>query len=217
MEKISKQEARKLGQPWYFTGIPCKNGHVDKRYSNTGICYSCKRENMAKDYEKNKERIAECNKKSYSKNKEKRNKTSLEWAKKNREKSNEIKKKSKLKHKEKTKSSAREYQKRKRKDNSFRLSKNLSKAIWECLKGKKSNKNWEDFVSFTLQDLKLHLEERFKESMTWDNYGSFWHLDHIKPLSWFNLETEFEKAWSLNNLQPLEAKLNLSKNNKYEG
>lgn len=53
--------------------------------------------------------------------------------------------------------------------------------------------------------------------MTWNNYGPYWHLDHIRPLSWFNLETEFMEAWSLNNLQPLEAKLNLSKNNRYEG
>lgn len=53
--------------------------------------------------------------------------------------------------------------------------------------------------------------------MTWDNYGKYWHLDHIKPLSWFDLETEFKDAWHLSNLQPLEATENLSKNNRYIG
>lgn len=32
-----------------------------------------------------------------------------------------------------------------------------------------------------------------------------------------NLETEFDKAWALNNLQPLEASINYSKRNNYEG
>jgi 5-methylcytosine-specific restriction endonuclease McrA len=53
--------------------------------------------------------------------------------------------------------------------------------------------------------------------MTWENYGIYWHIDHIKPLSWFNLETEFKDAWALSNLQPLEATKNLSKGNRYIG
>jgi mannose-6-phosphate isomerase-like protein (cupin superfamily) len=40
---ISKEDAKLIGQKWYFTGEPCKNGHVDKRYVNTGVCYVCKR------------------------------------------------------------------------------------------------------------------------------------------------------------------------------
>lgn len=40
---ISKQTAKELNQKWFFTGKPCKNGHIDKRYVNTGVCYACKR------------------------------------------------------------------------------------------------------------------------------------------------------------------------------
>ena len=43
MKIITREEAKKIGQKWYFTGEPCKNGHVDKRYVNTDICYTCKR------------------------------------------------------------------------------------------------------------------------------------------------------------------------------
>ena len=42
-EIITREEAKKIGQKWYYTGEPCKYGHIDKRYVNTGLCYGCKR------------------------------------------------------------------------------------------------------------------------------------------------------------------------------
>ena len=41
--------------------------------------------------------------------------------------------------------------------------------------------------------------------MSWDNYGSDWYIDHKIP-----------DSWSLNNLQPMWAKDNLAKGNRYE-
>jgi len=54
--------------------------------------------------------------------------------------------------------------------------------------------------------------------MTWDNYGK-WHVDHIIPISSFNLtlETEVEKCFHFTNLQPLWAKDNLKKGQSYSG
>ena len=40
---ITREDAKRMGQKWYFTGEPCKYGHVDKRYVKSGICYACKR------------------------------------------------------------------------------------------------------------------------------------------------------------------------------
>ena len=55
--------------------------------------------------------------------------------------------------------------------------------------------------------------------MSWDNYGE-WHLDHIKPKSLFNIkefgDEEFIGCWSMENLQPLWARENMSKGDKYE-
>ena len=67
-----------------------------------------------------------------------------------------------------------------------------------------------------------HLEKQFTDGMTWEKFlrGEIW-MDHIKPISKFNYvsseDIEFKECWSLNNLQPLWAKDNRRKYNKYMG
>jgi hypothetical protein len=41
MEIKSRAEAKKAGENTYFTGEPCKNGHVNKRYVQSGTCAGC--------------------------------------------------------------------------------------------------------------------------------------------------------------------------------
>ena len=85
----------------------------------------------------------------------------------------------------------------------------------------KGGRRWEALVGYTLKELMAHLETQFKEGMTWDNYGSHWHIDHIRPKSWFIYESvndeQFKQCWALSNLQPLEADINHTKNNRYKG
>lgn len=91
------------------------------------------------------------------------------------------------------------------------------------LRARNSSKNYTSTFSmleFTFEDLCSHLKSKFKDGMTFENYGK-WEIDHIKPDSLFNYESyadnEFKKSWSLNNLQPLWKKENASKGNKWEG
>jgi hypothetical protein len=51
---------------------------------------------------------------------------------------------------------------------------------------------------------------------TFENYGKEWHIDHVIPLSRFNLEDEEQQliAFNWRNTMPLSVKENLSKNNK---
>ena len=76
-------------------------------------------------------------------------------------------------------------------------------------------------MDYTVEELMAHLESLFKEGMTWDNYGTYWHIDHIRPKSWYVFESvedpAFKECWALSNLQPLEATINLAKGNRYEG
>jgi len=98
-----------------------------------------------------------------------------------------------------------------------RLNSNMGTAIWQALKGNKAGKHWEDIVGYTIGELKNQLESKFLPGMTWENYGK-WHIDHIIPKAFFIFESindvEFQYCWSLDNLQPLWAEDNWSKQTK---
>ena len=66
-------------------------------------------------------------------------------------------------------------------------------------------------------EFKLYLEVQFQPGMVWENYGVEWHIDHITPLSWFDLsdKEQFSKACHYSNLQPLWKDENFSKGNRY--
>lgn len=101
----------------------------------------------------------------------------------------------------------------------FRLKRNVGNIIYLSLKTNKAGRKWEELVGYSLKKLKDHLEFKFQKGMNWNNYGNQWHLDHIKPRSLFIIKSkdcpEFKKCWSLDNLQPLWAKENMSKGNRY--
>lgn len=71
----------------------------------------------------------------------------------------------------------------------------------------------------SIEFLKQYLESKFKSKMSWKNYGKKWHVDHIKPLALFDLtkRRQFLKACHYTNLQPMWAKDNISKGNRYIG
>ena len=214
---ITKEEAIKLNQKWFYTGLACKNNHIDKRYVNTGICYTCKRNLNKGCNSRNKNTLKAISIRSYLNHKNEKLAASKRWALSNPDKVRLIKAKNKVKHRFKYLQTEKLRQKLKRKtDPYFRLSKNMSKAIWQNLSGQKGYSKWLNLVDYTFEELKIHLESKFKCGMNWDNYGSYWHVDHVKPLSWFT-GNEFKEAWSLSNLQPLEASINLSKCNRYIG
>jgi len=109
--------------------------------------------------------------------------------------------------------------KRYRTDVSYRINQNMSTSIRKSLKGKKKNKHWEDIVGYTKEQLITDIESKFTPEMSWENYGTYWHIDHQKPKSLFNITTydcqELRDCWALSNLHPLEAKENIRKSNKY--
>lgn len=164
-------------------------------------------------------------------NKEKMAKYKVEYRKKSAEKIRNYRKKYKKFNKEKMaktqktwvnnnyeayRKAQRKWQKMKRKtDPKYRCDMNMASAIWLALREKKNGEKWEYLVGYTLQELMWHLETQFNKKMSWDNYGSYWHIDHIKPKNRYvynNPEDEgFKRCWALENLQPLEARENLVK------
>lgn len=73
----------------------------------------------------------------------------------------------------------------------------------------------EELLGCSTGELKTYLESKFQEGMNWENHGRYgWHIDHIIPISSFDLtiEKERKKACHFSNLQPLWAKENWKKN-----
>ena len=110
---------------------------------------------------------------------------------------------------------------KKKQDRTFMLSSRMSASLRGCLKQNKNRRHWENIVGYTVQQLKGHLESKFTNKMNWDNHGTYWHIDHKIPKSWFRYNStrgkQFKTCWGLNNLQPKVAFENLSKCNRYVG
>lgn len=61
--------------------------------------------------------------------------------------------------------------------------------------------------------LAQHLEAGFTKRMRWDNYGTYWHVDHILPCASFDHTDakQVAQCWHWTNLRPLEASKNMEK------
>lgn len=113
---------------------------------------------------------------------------------------------------------ARYIRERRHNDPQYKVAHNLRKRLSMSLKSKKTYKSNKTlvYIGCSKEQLKIHIEGLFNNGMSWDNYGK-WHIDHIKPISLFDLskEEEIYKAMHYTNLQPLWAIDNIKKNNSY--
>lgn len=104
--------------------------------------------------------------------------------------------------------------KRRKQNPSYVICQRISVVIRRSIKTGKNNRSWRDFVDYSIDELKDHLERQFTKGMSWENIGK-WHIDHIVPLSSFSFKSptdpEFKRAWALSNLRPLWAAENLTK------
>ncbi|CAN1607061.1 HNH nuclease [Candidatus Pelagibacterales bacterium] len=106
-------------------------------------------------------------------------------------------------------------------DPTFKLVSNIRARFKKFLNSqniKKKNKTLE-LVGCSPKDLKIYIEKQFLTGMNWENYGlDIWHIDHIKPLSLAKTMDDIIrlKLMHYTNLQPLWAKDNIKKSNKYD-
>ena len=114
-----------------------------------------------------------------------------------------------------------EYEKNRKKiDPEFKLMKTLRSRLGNALYRIKSSKacGTIELTGCTVTELKEHIENQFTDEMTWENHGTYWHLDHIVPCNAFDLSKPIEQfvCFNYKNLQPLKCEDNLSKGNKYK-
>lgn len=120
------------------------------------------------------------------------------------------------------KSKSKEYRKlyiklRMVRDIQFKLKVKLRSRLSDAIKNNYKSGSAIRDLGCSVEKFKLWLEMLWADGMSWDNYGKDgWVIDHVKPLSSFNLDnkSEFLKACHFSNLQPLWAKDNLIKSDK---
>lgn len=102
-------------------------------------------------------------------------------------------------------------------DLNFRIATRLRIRLNDAIKNNSKRGSAVRDLGCSIEDLKLRLEFLFQRGMTWENYGSVWHIDHVRPLASFDLTDEFQflQAVNFTNLQPLLAEENKSKGAKY--
>lgn len=169
-----------------------KCGNLGEQSPNRNCCKECRNKQRLEYYYANKDKMAVQNKK---------------WLKENKEKRRNYRRKYLM-----------EYRAHKREtDPCFVLNERMSGAMRKLLNGRK-NSSWLDYVDWTIEELKEHLESKFTDGMGWHNISE-WHIDHKIPKSWFKFDCpkdpRFKKCWSLDNLQPMWASDNCKKGNKW--
>lgn len=187
-------------------------------------------QNKSKYYEENKENILEDRKEYYQENREEKLGYNKEYYQKNRDYLLEDAKEYYKQNKDNVIAYNNKYYKKRRlNDHNFRIRTGISASIAYYLKANNSSKNGAsclDYLPFTINELRQHLEVQFEPWMTWNNYGRYnaknwndndlstwrWNIDHIIPQSkllYTSMEDDnFKRCWALENLRPLSAKQN---------
>lgn len=163
------------------------------------------KERLAAYYKLNKESCKARNKRWREANKEKEQERGRRWREANKEKNRERKKL---------------YERKRRTDPFYKVRSNVSRSINHALNKRGAIKRGKTFeaLPYTPKQLIEHLESQFDDQMSWENYGSYWDVDHIYPHSLLPYDSmehpNFAKCWALENLQPLEKIENIKKSNK---
>lgn len=188
MKVITRQEATQQGLSRYFTGKPCKYGHIASRCTANGNCNQCARESKTRKryqaayYQKNKQRLNEINK---------------QWIKNNPEKFAEIQSKSSKKNIERRRAYARKH----RAENPY-----LYSFYCRTRQAKQCNATpkWANHEA---------IKVKYKERNTMSKVtGLAYNVDHIIPLQGENV-CGLHVA---NNLRVILARDNQRKSNRLE-
>lgn len=86
---MKRAEAKELGLGFYFTGKPCKRGHVTNRRTGCGSCVDCASATTKAWQDANPDRLKLASQRWYSANPEKSRQKTRAWHEANREKSRE--------------------------------------------------------------------------------------------------------------------------------
>lgn len=203
MNIIARKNALRQGLTHYFTGKPCKRGHVGLRYAKTANCVECT--------------LTIFNKRPYEpslEQQERRKETNRQYQRRRRAAMTVDQRKQETKERA---SYLLDYiNQRRNTDSNFKLRMNLRHRVWAALQTDSASKSTgiDDLIGCSLDELVQYLTAKFADGMSWENYGrDGWHIDHIRPCASFNLSSpeQQRQCFHYTNLQPLWATENIRK------
>jgi hypothetical protein len=197
---MTRQEALAAGESTYFTGKPCKHGHVAARYVLNWTCVDCHARKCAENQPKWRAKNADKCKKYSEKYAEKHNNATKLWRKVNRDKCAEQQRQWNAANREKRNLYSKEW----RQQNSGAMNALKAKRrsdilqrtpVWLSADDKRAIRKVYDFA-------------KLRAKMT----GVPHHVDHVVPLRG-ECVSGLHVPW---NLQVIPAQQNMSKGNKHE-
>lgn len=218
MNICERAEAKSKGLKFYFTGRPCKHGHLCERYTADGVCYECHALKMKRRYEQNQDAIKAKSRVRYAENGDVIKGRVKAYREKNPEKAKEVSRRWYEKNKTRVRAVGNAYVKQRAQiDPVFAAQLRGRKLINNCLRamGFKKASSTEEILGCDWEFFKSHIERQFLPGMSWGNRTE-WHIDHITPISTAKTVDEVLALNHVSNLRPLWAKDNLEKGSKVE-
>lgn len=98
----------------------------------------------------------------------------------------------------------------------FKIAQSMRRRIRECVKNRSESSK--KYIGCSINCLTKWIETQFVEGMTWENYGTIWHIDHVTPCSSFDfsIEENIHNCFCWKNVRPSFVVENLTKSNKYD-
>lgn len=203
---MTRNEAQAVGLKHYYTGKPCKRGHVARRRVSSNDCLSCSKERQqakaVKKYKQahyllNQEKYKAAAIANYGKNKIDKIAYSLAYQKANSAKINANR------------------SERKKLDILYREKERVRGLIKQSLAGNGFTKNSSTFeiLGCSYQYFLSHIERQFLKGMTWENRKK-WHIDHIIPIASAKCVDDLIKLNHHTNMRPLWARDNWEKSDQ---
>lgn len=203
--------ARETGEKHYWTGSPCRHGHIAMRYTVDQSCVECKR--LATEARKQRAKcdpeLAEAMRGWHRKAKAKARSTvdgkrahyeaNKRYTEGNRDKVSSY------------------YRKRRRDDPVFNMACWMRSTLHKVLgrANRRKDARCVEMLGYDRDQLKAHIEAQFLKGMGWHNRAE-WEIDHIIPVAEMLRRGETNPAVinALSNLRPMWAGANRAKGDK---
>ena len=204
MEIVSRDAAIAAGLKRYFTGKPCKHGHISERRVHNHECYECSLlSNRERCRKIPREKRQETNRLHYTRHAEKLRERSRKWREDNPGANTEYIREYKANHRERL--NALEVERRAN-DPAALIKYRLRHRLGDMIRRRQTHKaaSTMELVGCPIDQLLAHIEGQFVDGMNWEN-RHLWDIDHIRPCASFDLTNPEQQRecfhWS--NLRPM--------------